>query len=576
MRRTQIVWVSLALSMACDPEGACPEGTLEVDDGCVEQGIGAADASRDVDAGSVPPPETSISDAEAPWTHAPYEEHDAGVQDASMDGEPSCAIPALNQAPHEEGFDERCEELASRYVYVAPEGSDEIGNGSPTSPFETLSRAIKEASARERSVVAAKGHYEEPGVAMEVPFVRVFGGYDSESWRRTEELTRWRLGPRGVFLKGLAKTSRLDRVGITSANATADTVNAIAIRVAGQGTGPAPLLEIVESEITSGAGAAGADGADGDTGSVGNSGSVGCPSERCPTITSAAFYGGSGGRAPSCEGATSNAFGGGGGASRTKGSDSYAGTPGGNSVAANASDPRLRGGDGDPGKPGRNGQGGKASGAWSFELLYTPPQAESGAVGGAGTGGGGGAGGAGRYASTGGCGALASYSFNGYPDGGSGGGGGSGGCGGLGGAGGMGGGASIGIAAERVVIALEGTLVKTAGGGLGGSGGGGGSGGAGGSGAEGGKQVCGSWNDGSGTRWVLTYAGGPGGMGGTGGMGGVGGGGIGGPSIGILRFNGANVVSRKGARIEPGPSGRGGTGGLREFDGAVGERAAIK
>lgn len=576
MRTSQIVWTSLALSMACEPEGECPEGTLEVKGGCVQQTADDAGTrqleERDVDSDAFP--DAATPDTSAPWTE--NEEKESDTNDESISGEPNCTLVAPNEAPHPHGLDERCHELSGRYIYVAQKGSDNTGNGSPASPFETLTRAIREAAVRERAVVAATGSYEEPDVTLEVAFVRVFGGYDPEGWSRTDHLTHWQLGPRGVLLKGLSKSSRLDHLEITSASATAETVNAIALRVAGQSAGPVPLLEIVASKIKSGPGAPGADGTDGQGGPPGNDGSMGCPSDRCSTITSGTFYGGRGGGALACEGATSDAIGAGGGSSRADGGDSYAGTPGGTSVAGGATDARLEGQDGSKGNPGKNGQGGTEPGSWSFEQLYAPPRAESGSAGIAGTGGGGGAGGAGRYMISGSCSSLSAYQYNGYPDGSSGGGGGSGGCGGLGGSGGTGGGASIGIAAERVVIALTDTLVETAGGGMGGSGGGGGLGGPGGHGGLGGKQVCGSWNDGSGTRWMLSYAGGPGGEGGVGGIGGVGGGGIGGPSIGIRRFSGANVISRQGARIQPGPGGQGGQGGLREFNGADGESAAIK
>jgi len=509
---TTIVTLALACGGCAQGDTQCPVGTLPAGDGCV---VVAGDATR-------------ASDAASPG------------DDAGAGCNPLAADPL-------DGLDQNCDGVdgdPATQLFVSPFG-DDTNAGTPSSPFRTLGAALA-AHGPGIAIVLAAGTYPED-IDADLVGRGIFGGYDAHTWTTTEHRSVV-LGANAspiltVPPAGSVTVERLEVRGRTPAEPGG---SSIALRLTGDGSGTA---HVVDSRLFAERGQEGEAGTDG---AAGTPGSNGIDGQRClwddGLDCTGSLARASAGVASVCGPSTASGAGGG---SRLAGARSASGSAGGVSGAGVVA---TEGGDGEPGLPGAAGlDGATGAGLGTFSVAsYEPPAGHDGTAGTAGGGGGGGGGGASRS------GPCSAPYVSVEPAGSAGGSGGAGGCGAAPGAGGGGGGASVGLIAEGVRIVLDRSHLETAGGGRGGAGGNGGTGGVGGAPGAGGASACG--RDG-----VLGYAGGDGGSGGDGGAGGHGAGGAGGPSVGVVLLGGAALETTE-STITVGPAGAGGSS-----DGSAGQ-----
>jgi len=537
-------WIIAAVLLA-----ACGWAPFSADTG----GPGApADGGGDGDGGGPgdeAPPDCDLSDTL-------YQDRDEdGWGDASS---PACADDAAavaqlgdcddrNSAVHPDALDEPDPELldkdcdgvdgdAASMLFVAIDGSDEVGDGTRDNPLATIGKALEIGAlgAIPAHIAVSVGDYEEPLVLVDG--ISIHGGYArSDGWSRSpdHEITITSSAPledRIVTVRavGLQRETILEHLRVVAGAASAPETSAIAIEAVDS---PGLVLRDVQVQagdagigLDGGQGARGEDGAPGSSGSSGwcdesswTSGGAAGENAACPEA--AGGRGGDGGSGSSSGGSGYSSAGGAAG-----GSGGSSGDPGGDGSTGSS------GGSGGPGDPGAGGVGGAV-----LDSRWSRGSGQEGGRGRPGIGGGGGGGGGGQ-----------DPTFGYYGTGSGGGGGGAGGCGGWGGQGGHGGGASIALLAVRSAgLRIERSTLTTGQGGAGGGGGGGGEGGTGGSGG-GATYYC--------TDEVGAGAGGGGG--GRGGQGGPGGGGPGGPSIAIVCHEGAVLPVE--SQLVPGLGGGGG------------------
>ncbi|HET9955642.1 MAG TPA: hypothetical protein VFQ61_14105 [Polyangiaceae bacterium] len=409
-------------------------------------------------------------------------------------------------------------------VFVAPEGDDELGDGSRSAPFGSLQHALEVAVRVQRSRVfacATAGAFEEAlAVDEALDGAALYGGFSCDDWSRVEQRTRvespesW-----GARSEGLRRGFTAEDIEWVAADAAQSTA---------EGTAESSVaLWVLESKgivlrrVRLQAGAGG----DGAPGEAGQSGRDGAPapdalsgqdadcSEAAPTsqiggewpaeAVACGSSGGAGGQAFKSAVADGNRGSDGVPRTHVTPANEHNAGDGATEVAQNAGSGR-QGSNGDRGEPGAAAE---ELGIFTLEG-YEPASGVPGTPGYAGQGGGGGG------ASKG----------DGSCLGASGGGGGMGGCGGNPGTGGGGGGASIAVLSWNSSIRIESCELRAGDGGTGGEGGSAGPGGLGSAGAAGGlgDTVAGIGD------------GGQGGKGGHGGAGGPGSGGSGGPSLALV------------------------------------------
>ena len=436
---------------------------------------------------------------------------ESGVGGAGTGG----ALCDATQAPGEDS----CVISEEYGVFVSAAGDDAAGNGSRAKPFATLSKAIEQASKKDKRVYACAdgGRYEE---SLELDAaangLELYGGFACDDWSystsaqsRLSSKTALALHVDGV--NGL----RVEDFRIQAADATAPGESSVGVFVASS-----TKVVFRRVRIEAGAGMAGENGTredfvfpereelDGNSASDG----TGADPKVCECPGGTATSGGSGGDAQiggqnGGNGAPAHGTAGGAGGDAAASSCSVGGG-GSNGASAPAPTPAA----------GASKVGSLTSAGW------TPASGSDGAVGAAGQGGGGGA-----SSTTGG--------------GGGGGGGGCGGCGGAGGKGGQGGGGSIGLAAFESEVALEDAVLLT------------------GHAGDGGKGIRGQTGQTeAGFAGDRTLNGCDGGAGGLGGDGAASGGGAGGISVGIL-WSGSMAPTQHNVSITTGASGAEGTGG---------------
>jgi hypothetical protein len=466
---------------------------------------------------------------------------DAQAPDASV---PDAIVPDICNGEFSSFRDDFGREVTC--IFVAVDGDDRDGDGSPLLPFQTVSKGIEVAAEQTESVgrihvvVVSLGTYDERLVIRNG--VSVYGQFDrGEGWTRSSghetilsntSVLDGRI--EGLFAASVDAPTLIDGFTILTGPAPAATPGASVYGVRVLDSAPSTMeaagLSLRNLIVRAGAAAAGSDGVDGAAGADGEPGVVGDNGDKDNGNTTPGGIGG----VSSCEGAvlesTRGGTGGVGGGDGALGCGTYrenagagespigsmecAGGRAGDACSCvspidydgegGAAGERCGSGRGNDGNPGvsPDSRGDAASGLW------VPSAAASGSAGMPGVGGPGGGGG-GSGCDAGGWGRT----------GGGGGGGGSGGCGGSGGNLGQPGGSSFGLMAIRSSISVEGSTFESGAGGQGGAGGSGGPGGMGGPGAEGGSGG---------------YSGGPGGLGQDGGSGGPGGGGTGGSSVGVM------------------------------------------
>ena len=515
--------------------------------------------------------------------------------DADGDGVPNAADclpldaashPGAQDDPDPAGIDRDCDGIDGhpvngKDVFVWSGAPSDLTPGTRAAPRKTLQLAVALADVQGGDVYAATGDYIAPTLHLRSG-VSIYGGYDPQSWKRSNFLTEagapatvvvgggdaiYAEGVSGVEVqllrvKGQADINKGRSVyGIRATDHSDLVLDSVDVRA---GNALAPF----------GNGAAGVTGAPGAKGGNGVMGlcddgyTTSVSSPPYPTFLLSWTEGGEAGGPP---GAAANADGspgvatwlgnghgpiGQGGTGGFEGSswawDGEAGTgsaPGG----LGGDTPAESGANGAPGPnatSGSSGAGGTASTSQAGKAWAGVP-AQAGGTGQNGGYGGGGGGGTG----------------NDSGDDGSGGGGGAGGQGGKGGTGGQPGGyggGSFGIYVyNQSNVTFEGsTRVTTGNGGKGGTGGSGGQGGSAGQGGQGGKSDC--------SPTEVGY-GGNGGNGGKGGAGGTGGGGAGGPSIGVMLVAGGTAAGQHAGDFTLGYGGAGGFGG---HAGAPGSRGS--
>ncbi|MDX2088289.1 MAG: hypothetical protein SFX73_10585 [Kofleriaceae bacterium] len=555
MRSIRFALVCLLLAAGCGGAPAplvCPAGTTPRAGACVEEG----------DGGLVEPPDASpLGQGDA----GDSPELDAGVP---LDAPPACEPDGAIDVPDERFTDSDCDGIdgsIDEAVFVSPMGDDSEG-GEIGSPVRSIERALAIASATGRAqVLIASGFYEEQ-LAL-VPGVGLFGGYDAESWARSETRPVLRAAGPVVTGRDIDEPTVLSLLRIEANHASEPGSSSIGVMLV---RSSAVRLEGVE--VQAGLGAPGASllrPSAPAAATNGARGGGGLMNGYCPgyTVGSVLPERGAGGVAAcGCSGG-----GQGGTAGRFSGSSASVGGRGLAWVTAGVCRPEEgpRGGfagaggaggtgtDGAVGAPGTNGLGAGPVGTFG-ESGYVPASGTAGSRGAQGQGGGGGGGG------------DSSCAFDGdafcVASGGAGGGGGAGGCGGEGGSGGQGGGASVALYLWSSSPTLVRVTLRSADGGAGGDGARGGEGGQGGQGGPGGPAY-------SGRRCVsgASHAGGVGGRGGAGGEGGGGGGGSGGPSIGVVFGAGsAQGDGSVGVSIATGAGGMRGAGGSSAASGENG------
>ena len=497
---------------------------------------------------------------------------DAG-SDASPDASPDAGAPDSGDALPERCSDEHMffmDEFGREAycVYVAVEGDDASGEGTPEAPFATIGHGLEVAVARGvatgrvHAVAVSRGTYEER--IDVVSGVSIYGGFDAaDGWSRAESNVT-------VVVASEVIEGRLEALVAVDVGAPT-VVERLTIRADASAVGEpdvdvygARVVDCVPTlpeigglilrdlivEAGSGTdgvdGTAGSDGEDGVRGGRGSDGTTSGPNpiaggdgavSVCGVVTVEHTRGGGGGAgggdgAMGCGTFESSATGGlgppalvscmGGGAGDSCGCfDGGAGGGMGNvcasGAAASGADAMVSAVRGDV-----------AAGIWAAR------DGDDGGDGAAGLGGsGGGGGGSGCNAAGWG------------PTGGGGGGGGSGGCGGRGGLGGHAGGSSFGLFAVGSTFATPGSSFRSASGGGGGDGALGGEGGGGGEGGPGGSGG---------------FAGGVGGAGQGGGAGGAGVPGPGGSSVGALVCS-SEVAELELGSVMEGAAGEGGAAG---------------
>ncbi len=447
---------------------------------------------------------------------------------------------------------------AARAIFVAMGGG--AGSGTRIEPYHTLADAMAVATITHAPILVAQGTYHERVTLADG--VSIAGGYDSTTWQRGTEPTRFIAACpvlEGHRLSTHTEIVRVEFVGTDAAMHGASCVAGILDRANG--------VYLIDVVLRAGRGAAGSDGTTGAAGlpSVrGQAGSAGV------LDMTGVMLGGRGGDGALLGGSFGGA--GGAGADRLRpygheggyGSLGVLGGAGGRTnFSGSVGNPGLPGGSGAAGRTPRAGDSSRSVFGTVSASGYSDPSANGadGSIGSEGQAGGGG-GGAGAVI----CGdGITAYT------GGGGGGGGVGGAGGAGGTGGMPGGASIALAILDTDLApgtplLSSVRLETAGGGAGGGGGVGGAGGAGSQGGNGGAACTytfglrtlpcsceGVYGVGVGNH------GGAGGAGGNGGTGGAGGGGAGGPSVGLFVSRASPAMS--GVRFDLGLPGAGGAAG---------------
>lgn len=386
-------------------------------------------------------------------------------------------------------------EDGAQSFWVAPTGSN-TNIGTRSSPKLTIQAAVNAAEQAEfgADVYVAAGTYTESvGLGAETS---IYGGY-SANWRRDDPLSITKIeGPASAIFGSSAHNVTLDRLTITSADATNSSESSIAVRFANSAN-----LIITNNVISAGSGFGGRFGSNGAAFNTSADGSNGSPNGICPNAGGAGgndlvFDGGKGGSGGLFEGFDGSKGGGGilGGAGGPGGLTAGTGGSGGNGV--------------DGAFPGHSLVGGLSFGGID-KNGYIPANGGDGPNG-ANGGGGGGGGGSGGVA---------------FACGGGGGGGGAGGVAGGGGGGGGAGGGSFGIILFNSFSArIENNSISTSTGGGGNQGGIGGFGGSGGNGGQGGSGAA------------------NGGRGGSGSNGGDAGSGGGGPSIGIVTVGSASAA----------------------------------
>lgn len=476
-------------------------------------------------------------------------------------GQPNLCAPCDPNAPDlpDDFFlDTDCDGIdgkADASIFVSPVGSDSTGDGGRDAPLRSISVALSHASGR--AVLLDEGAYPVDGLVLGGE-TALHGGYRADAgWARDQAaLPLLSAGSSGVRVEAADASVQLDRCRIVAADADG-----------GAGGFSTAMVVLQSSDVTlhhcvleAGQGANGGAGATGAQGTSGGKGGQGTAGSDNGSTNGGVGQGGSAGVNVDCAEANGGDGGNGGaGLSVTSqgpgapGLKNAAGTAnGGEGGAATCTSCGCANGDGGVGVDGpaggvgQSGAGGSGLGSFSFVDggVYLPQVAGAGGRGGTGGGGGGGGGGASGFVTVAGTCALGVT-----PTGGGGGGGGAGGCGGAGGAGGVGGGPSIALIVLQSRVNLEGSVLRTAGGGNGGEGG---RGGAGGPGGEGGPGGPGGVSNGT----TIAGSGGNGGRGGEGGRGGAGGGGVGGYSLGVY-CEGAQVeLADAGTAL--GPAGRGG------------------
>lgn len=306
-----------------------------------------------------------------------------------------------------DGVDGRRDQL----VFVAPDGDDMAGDGSPERPLRTLPAAIRLATEVPdlQGVIVGAGRYAGP-ISL-APGVSLFGGYDrAQHWARagtseihaegaTEHLIT-------VYAEDIALPTTLNRLTLSTANSEVpggSVYGLVAVR--------SPALRLDGVTVAPGAAGAGRPGVAGRNGAAGGDGAPGgnCggnPGAGGPSACGAGGDGGRGGRRedngepggpPSCGGpgggGVSTLTGGEGGRGCTPPPPGAPGTPGAPGSSGEVMDTRWvpgRGGDGQPGAPGLPGGGGGGGGGagWIGERAGA-----GGGGGGAGCGGGAGTGG---------------------------------------------------------------------------------------------------------------------------------------------------------------------------------------
>lgn len=500
------------------------------------------------------------------------------------------------------------------------------GNGTRTSPFQTIAAGVAAQQAQgKRYVLVAGGLYRENVRLFDG--AQVFGGYAADFLKRDprQYTTTWQgvqptaaaIAP--VHAEGLGAAGAARETVVAGFIITGwDAITNVAPGAAGQpsigvfGLNVGPRFVLQGNDIIAGRGGAGGRGATGTQGfgrqaSTQLNGLAGIASTFFPSGTCTVNnhrQGGAAGSNPQCVGAEATVggnvicpvytFAGNQGAQQTyaaqpPGSRNGAGgfdwsfdnlsSPGCNHVTESGFPTAIQPHDGEDGRPGADGQGGSGgAGAaararfGSFVLgrwVAAPAGASNGNAGlVAQGGGGGGAGGGNARFTPGGC--------QGWEIGATGGGAGAGGCGGTGGNGGGAGGGSFAIlflatAPNAPLASVLNNRIQRGNGGNGGDGGFGGPGGLGGSGGFGGGAA----------RWSSSV-GGKGGEGGNGGPGGGGGGGVGGPSFAVFSLNvPLTALSTTNTMLTPafldtaGPGGAGGSSpGSSMSSGTAGVRGA--
>jgi len=464
----------------------------------------------------------------------------AGFVDLNGNGADGCEYACTatgSDLPDDAFVDANCDGIdgdASAAVFVSPGGND-ANPGTRALPMLTVSAALSLASTAGKSqVYVDQGLYL--GTVQLVNGISLYGGYSSAgNWSRSAAnvseirgTTPFLGALRGVIGDSLTSTTTLDRLKITTSNATGAGVSTYALHCT---SCPA----IVVKNCTLAAGNAGA-GSAGSAGTAGENGTAGLGGANGSCDTSVSALGGGGGTS-SC-----GRTGGGGGAGRYGALNGVAGLSG-----VGPTNGGSGGAFGDPGAAGQTGANGAAGGAGSdgpggssgsiVAGLWVGSDGVAGVIGNPGNGGGGGGGGGGQS-----CFLCTKGTGNG------GGGGGAGGCGGDPGTGGTAGGGSFGAFFRNTTgFTILNSNIQSGAGGAGGAGAAGGAGGSGGVGGAG-ASVCSPAEVGRG---------GNGGTGGNGGPSGASGGGAGGISWSVYRVTSLGTIT--GGSLTAAPGGNGGT-----------------
>jgi hypothetical protein len=440
-----------------------------------------------------------------------------GGKDAVGDGNhkdadtgPTCTIGA---SPAENG----CITNESG-VFVSTTGNDEMGMGTMTSPFATITHALTKILGSTKSIFVCEGAYADQ-ITVSVP-VNIYGGLTcaSGTWTYSASAVPVVTGSAPNFaieVNSVSGIVDIEDMNFSGMAGTSSSPSSIAAFVIGS-----PTVTMKRTALAADAGADGSSGAAGVTGTptpavlTGSDADASAPGAECSITcsTGGVSTGGSGGTV-----ATSG--------------DGVAGTvaqsmsvpvtaTGAGGTTAECTATNTGGANGSAAYPATAADGMGATVGTLDSLGWHPGSGQTGTNGSPGQGGGGG-------------GSVAGW----------GGGGACGGCGGSGGGFGTGGGASIALLAFNSAVQLQSCKLTTSTAGNGGGGAGGGAG-----------QPGGTKGNGSG-------AGCSGGNGGTGSAGGAGGGGAGGVSIGVL-YGGTGVpTADTKTSIVPGTAGMLGTGG---------------